>query len=299
MSTVMTSSPVPAFNPALVLRDQQPGPWGAAVPISYDPRDVLLYAVGIGCQDLRYVYEGHPGFAVFPTFGIRWGSTGLTLDHNAVPFAPGPLLIDAERTIEQLAPLPLAGTVMVRSRLLAVHPRGKGAAFSEYETEVHTQDGLLCLRMMTGFLQRGLVQLGDIAPFVGCGVSRSQRTQLPERAPDLTLHAPIAANQAQLYRLSGDYNPLHVDPVAAQHGGFEAPILHGLCTYGLCAQLLLGALCDGDPQRFGTLRARFSAPVLPGDVLHVVAWHDGPGRVLFEARVGDRAVVSHASFDYR
>ena len=287
------------FNPSAVLVDQQPGPWGASVPITYEQRDVLLYAVGIGSHDLRFVYEGHPQFAVFPTFAIRWGGAGLMVDRTALPTSPGPLTIDAERCIEQLAPLPLAGTVQARSRLLAVHPRGKGAAFSEFETEVHDAAGTLCVRMITGVFQRGVAQLGDIEPFTGCGTSRSQRLTLPERGPDVEVMAQIAANQAQLYRLSGDYNPLHIDPESARFGGFGRPILHGLCTYGHCAQLLLGALCGGDPARFGTLRARFSSPVYPGDTLCLLAWHDGPGRVLFEARLGDKPVVANASFDYR
>lgn len=293
------------FQPGAVLVDHQPGPWGEAVPITYTQRDVLLYAVGIGCTDLRFVYEQHPQFAVFPTFSIRWGGAGLQIDRRALPASPGPLTIDAERTIEQLAPLPLPGSVagtagvQARSRLLAVHPRGKGSAFSEFETEVLDGDGRPCVRIVTGVFQRGVAQIGDIEPFEGCGVSRSQRTTLPERSPDVEVAVAIAPNQAMLYRLSGDYNPLHVDPAAARFGGFDAPILHGLCTYGHCAQLLLGALCGGDATRFGTLRARFSAPVFPGDSLRVLAWHDGPGRVLFEARVGDKAVVSNASFAYR
>jgi peroxisomal enoyl-CoA hydratase 2 len=121
------------FNPRAILAGNEPGAWSAPVPITYDQRDVLLYAVGIGCSDLRFTYEGHPQFAVFPSFAIRWGSAGLQIDRTAVPSSPGPLMIDAERCIEQLAPLPVpvgigadkATTVQVRSRLLAVHPRGK------------------------------------------------------------------------------------------------------------------------------------------------------------------------------
>jgi acyl dehydratase len=116
--------------------------------------------------------------------------------------------------------------------------------------------------------------------------------------PDLELATPIAANQAHIYRLSGDYNPLHIDPEAARFGGFDAPILHGLCTLGHCGQMLLGALCGGDPARFGALRLRFSAPVFPGDLLRLRVWHDGPGHALFEARVSDRVVVSNALFAF-
>ena len=287
------------YNPAALLPDGQPGAWSAPHAISYTQRDVLLYAVGIGCSDLRQVYEQHPAFAVFPTFAIRWGGSGLVIDPVALPPSPGPLTIDAERFIQQLAPLPLAGTVQARSRLLAVHPRGKGAAFVEFETEVMDDAGRPCVRSVTGVFRRGVAALGDIAPFTGAGISQSARLPVPERPADLTVQARIAANQAQLYRLSGDYNPLHIDPAAAAFGGFPAPILHGLCTYGHCGQLLLGALCGGDAARFGSLKARFSSPVYPGDVLTVQAWHDGPGRVLYRALVDERTVVSDAFFTYR
>ena len=290
---------MPTYLPSALLTDHQTAPWGDALPITYTQRDVLLYAVGIGCDDLRFVYEDHPQFAVFPTFAIRWGGAGLLLDATALPPSPGPLTIDAERCIELLAPLPLAGTVQVRSRLLAVHPRGKGGAFVEFESEVIDASGVACVRMFTGVFRRGVKQLGDIEPFEGRGHSRSVRIETPSRAPDVDVIANIAPNQAQLYRLSGDYNPLHIDPAAARFGGFDAPILHGLCTYGHCGQMLLGALCDGDPTRFAALKVRFSSPVLPGDALRVVGWHDGPGRVIFEARVGDRVVVSNAYFNHR
>ena len=287
------------YSPEAVLHGDEPGPWGEAVPITYTDRDVMLYAVGIGCADLRFVYEKHPAFAVFPTFSIRWGGVGMVRDDKALPPSPGPLTIDAERLIETLAPLPRAGTVKVRSRLIAVHPRGKGNAFVEREAEVTDDKGNVCVRMISGSFRRGVEKLGDIAPFEGRGQTRSTRNDMPTRAPDIDVSADIALNHANLYRLSGDYNPLHIDPEAARIGGFRAPILHGLCTYGHCAHLLLGALCDGDPSRFASLKVRFSSPVYPGDRLRVVGWRDGPGRVIFEARVQDQVVVSNAFFTYR
>lgn len=286
------------YNPRAVLKDNQPGAWGPPVPITYTKRDVLLYAVGIGARDLRFVYEGHAGFAVFPTFAIRWGAAGLAVDETALPSSPGPLTIDAERQIEVLSPLPLEGTVEVRSRLVSVHPRGKGNAFLEIESEVRDA-GKPCVRMITGVFRRGFAKLGDIEPFDGVGESRSVRIRPPDRVPDLEIAAHIAENQAHIYRLSGDYNPLHIDPEAARFGGFEAPILHGLCTLGHCAHMLLGALCGGDPARFARLKVRFSSPVLPGDDLTVRVWQESGPRVLFDARVGDRTVVSDAFFEYR
>ena len=286
------------YQARTLLPDDQPGAWCEPVAIECTQRDVLLYAVGIGCTDLRHVYEQHPHFAVFPSFAIRWGHAGLKLDATALPPSPGPLLLDAERQLELLAPLPLQGTVQARSRLVAVHPRPRGAAFAEVETEVSDSSGRVCVRMVSGSFRRGIATLGDIAPFEGAGISRSTKIAAPERAADLQLTARIAANQAHIYRLSGDYNPLHIDPAAAAFGGFERPILHGLCTYGHCGQLLLGALCDGNAARFGSLRMRFSSPVIPGDELRLLAWHDGPGQVVFQGHVADRLVVANASFTF-
>ena len=275
-----------------------PGPWGDPVSISYDRRDVLLYAVGIGCRDLRFVYERHAGFAVFPTFAIRWGGAGAPLDTALVPSSPGPLNIDAERYLELVKPLPAAGAVSVRSRVVGVHPRGRGNGFVEFESEVTDTDGAVCVRMVNGSFRRGVRALGDIERFEGAGRTFSQKLPVPEREPDVAKTVTIADNQAHIYRLSGDYNPLHIDPESARFGGFDAPILHGLCTFGHCADALLGALAEGDPARFRKIKVRFSAPVMLGDAMQVRAWRDGAGRVLFEARVEDRVVVSNAYFEF-
>lgn len=275
-----------------------PGAWGDPVSISYDRRDVLLYAVGIGCRDLRFVYERHAGFAVFPTFAIRWGGAGAPLDTALVPSSPGPLNIDAERYLELVKPLPAAGAVSVRSRVVGVHPRGRGNGFVEFESEVTDADGDVCVRMVNGSFRRGVRALGDIEPFEGAGRTFSQKLPVPEREPDIAKTVTIADNQAHIYRLSGDYNPLHIDPESARFGGFDAPILHGLCTFGHCADALLGALADGDPARFRKIKVRFSAPVMLGDAMQVRAWRDSAGRVLFEARVEDRVVVSNAYFEF-
>lgn len=280
------------------LPDGQPGPWGETVKISYERRDVLLYAVGIGVQDLRYVYEGHPDFGVFPTFPIRWGSAGAPIDEAFIPRSPLPLMIDAERYLSVENPLPVEGTVAVRSRVIGIHPRGKGNGFVECETTVTDADGNLCVRMANGSFRRGVNELGDIEPFAGSGQTYSTKIELPDGPPDVTVEAAIPKNQAHVYRLSGDLNPLHIDPDAARFGGFEEPILHGLCTFGYCASLLIDALCDGDGKRFRTIKVRFSAPVYPGDTVRLDAWHDGDGRVLFEIRVDDKVVVSNAYFEY-
>ena len=286
------------YNAHAALPDGNPGPWGDPVSISYDQRDVLLYAVGIGINDLRYIYEANPDFAVFPTFSIRWGGAGAPVDSSHIPNSPGPLNIDAERYLEVLKPLPLRGTVTVRSRLIGVHPRGTGNGFCEYESIVANADGEDCVRMVNGSFRRGVEQLGDIEPFEGVGQTFSQKISVPSSAPDVSLSVRIGENQAHIYRLSGDYNSLHIDPEAAQFGGFKTPILHGLCTFGHCAQVLLGALCGNDQVRFKKIKVRFSSPVFPGDELAIRGWNEDEGRLIFEGVVGDRVVVSNAYFEY-
>ncbi len=289
---------MPTYNAKAALPGDEPGPWGDAVSISYDRRDVLLYAVGIGTRDLRFVYEGHPDFAVFPTFSIRWGGAGAPMDANHVPGSPGPLTIDAERYLELVKPLPLSGEVSVRSRLIGVHPRGKSAGFVETESTVTDADGDVCIKMVNGSFRRGIKELGDIEPFEGAGETYSAKIDVPNRAPDFTATATVPDNQAHIYRLSGDYNPLHIDPDSAKFGGFDEPILHGLCTFGHCGHLLLETICGSDPARFRKIKVRFSSPVFLGDELTVNAWEEGAGRVIFDARVGDKTVVSNAYFEY-
>ncbi len=276
----------------------EPGPWGEPVKIRYDQRDVLLYAVGVGARDLRFVFEGDPEFSVFPTFPIRWGGAGAPLDRALVPNSPGPLNIDAERYLEMIRPLPIEGEVSVRARVIGIHPRGKGNGFVEFESVVSDADGNECVKMVNGSFRRGVEVLGDIEPFEGSGQTFSAKLTVPERDPDVVVEAEVPENQAHIYRLSGDYNPLHIDPEAAKFGGFDEPILHGLCTFGHCGQLLLGVLADGDSTRFHKIKVRFSYPVFLGDTLRVRAWHESPGRVLFEARVEDKVVVSNAYFEY-
>jgi acyl dehydratase len=128
---------------------------------------------------------------------------------------------------------------------------------------------------VTGLFIRGAGGFGTSAGPLG------ERRPVPERAPDLSAEAPTGADQALLYRLSGDRNPLHSDPAFARAVGFDRPILHGLCTFGIAGRVLLHALCDGRADRVRSIEGRFSAPVEPGDVLTVQAWHVEDGRAAF------------------
>ncbi len=286
------------YDALSVLPGGKPGPWSSPVTISYDKRDVLLYAVGIGLTDLSSIFEGHPNYRVFPTFPIRWGSRGVMMDEKFIPKSPLPLMVDAERHLTMQKPLPLEGRVFVKSRLIGIHPKGKGSAFVESESIVEDEEGEILVRMSNGSFRRGVEKLGDIEPFEGVGETFSTKVDLPVTPPDILVSVKISPNQAHIYRLSGDYNPLHIDPEAARFGGFKEPILHGLCTFGHCAGLLVSALCEGRVDSFKSIKLRFSAPVYPNDTLKLRVWRDGPGRALFEARVDDRVVVSNALFKF-
>ena len=191
------------YQPELVLPNGQPGQWGEPVSITYDTRDVLLYAVGIGIENLSYVYEDNQDFAVFPTFPIRWGGAGAPIDLDAIPNSPGPLNIDAERYLEMLKPLPTSGEVTVRSRVIAAHPRGKGNGFVEFESTVSDNNGDVCVKMVNGSFRRGVQALGDIESFPGIGQTFSAKIEVPDRDADVITSAVIASNQGHIYRLSG------------------------------------------------------------------------------------------------
>jgi acyl dehydratase len=114
---------------------------------------------------------------------------------------------------------------------------------------------------------------------------------VPERNPDITSDIMTRPNAALLYRLSGDYNPLHADPAVAHAAGFEKPILHGLCSFGLACRSLVTSVCDGDPRLLRSMRARFSAPVYPGETITTDIWLNGSESISFRARVAQRNVV--------
>jgi acyl dehydratase len=152
--------------------------------------------------------------------------------------------------------------------------------------------------MVNGSFRRGVDQLGDIEAFTGSGQTYSSKVEVPDAPATTTIDQHIPDNQAHIYRLSGDYNPLHIDPESARFGGFDEPILHGLCTFGHCGQMLLSRLCESDASRFRKIKVRFSSPVMLNDTVQVRAWQDGPGRVVFQAFVEDRMVVSNAYFEY-
>jgi acyl dehydratase len=195
------------------------------------------------------------------------------------------MLVHAEQAFELHRPLPVAGTVRTTSTVTGIYDKGSGALVVTENVAVDAATGEPLVTSRGGTFIRGEGGFG--------GPRGSEPPwELPDRAPDHQVVRETRPEQALLYRLSGDRNPLHVDPKFAARGGFSQPILHGLCTYGVTGRGLLSALCDGDPARFRSMSGRFSRPVLPGEPLTVSVWLAGDGETaLFQTARADGTVV--------
>jgi acyl dehydratase len=199
-------------------------------------------------------------------------------------------LLHGEQAITLHQSLPPEGTAIGQGRVAAIYDKGK-AALVVLETNVRDLDGQPMWSTRTGLFISGEGGWGgDRGP--------SSDWQQPDRPADQITSFITRTDQALLYRLNGDRNPLHSDPSFSKLAGFDTPILHGLCTYGVTGRLLLHALCDSDPDRFGSLSGRFRSPVTPGEQLDVHLWDDD-GTVLFQTRVGDRVVFDAGVFTHR
>lgn len=245
-------------------------------------RDTQLYALGVGLGSdpldaaaLRYVYEGVHGNALlalptfanvlaFPGFWAREPDTGITWQR----------LVHAEQAFTLHAPLPVDGCVTGHNRVSALWDKGAGkGALMQQQREVRDST--------SGQLLATVTQLTMLRADGGFGPGGSKDAppaphSLPDRPADFICDLPTLAQAALIYRLSGDFNPLHADPAVARAAGFERPILHGMATMGVAAHAVLRTLLDYDPARFACMRVRFTAPALPGDTLRTELWRDGP-----------------------
>ena len=246
------------------------GTKGSPSKRSWSSKDALLYAVGIGAgpDELQYTTENTKDTQqkVFPTFAVIIGGGGIPM--KAVGSFEPTLMVHGEQGIELLKEIPADGEIESVGECTAIYDKGSAAVleFTSESTDVAT--GEVLLRTRTSLFCRGEGGWGgDRGP--------SEKLAFPDRAPDHQISYATREDQALIYRLSGDRNPLHSDPSFAAMGGFEKPILHGLCTYGFTGRGLLHALCDGDVSRFRSMNARFSKPVYPGDTLTISMWVDG------------------------
>lgn len=266
------------------------GQSGPAVEHSWNASDVLLYALAVGAgqadaaAELEFTTENSdglqlqvlPSFANMIGFGSGFGLVG-DFDLSAV--------LHGEQAFELHKPLPAAGTARTVATVAGIYDKGKAAVVVVESTSTDAATGELLATVRNATFIRGAG---------GFGGDRGPRPDWapPEREPDFSVAVSIPPDQALLYRLTGDTNPLHSDPVFAKRAGFDRPILHGMCTYGYTARVLLHEACDSRVERFTAMSGRFASPVYPGDTITVEGWADGPV-VYFRTRANGSVAIDH------
>lgn len=258
-------------------------------------RDTILYALGVGVgaaactepAELQYVYED--GLRALPTMAMVLGYPGFWQARAEYGFTWRKAL-HGEQVLEIHCPLPVEGEIRAVTSIEEIFDKGpdKGALVLS-RRDIHDADGRrLATTRQTTFLRAdgGFGGRTDGAPVPAA---------LPGRPPDLCVSFASAVNQALLYRLSGDFNPVHADPAVAAQAGFAKPILHGAATYGLAGRVLTRELCNDQPVRVRSMQARFSSPAYPGDAFKLDIWKEGPGLAAFRVRAPERnaLVLSH------
>ncbi len=254
---------MPALSPDLVGLKGEPSKY------SYDEKDAMLYNVGIGARpydDVEFLYEGK-GPKVFPTFAVIGGMAGMGVMGQLEGINPV-MILHGEQSITLHRELPPRAKLTLQGELVALWDKG-AAAVVEIETTASDDQGPL-FTAKAGIFARGSGGFGGER-----GPSAKEKNNPPEKEPDHVISEDVRIEQAAIYRLSGDRNPLHIDPEFAKMGGFETPILHGLCTYGFVGRAILRALCGNDPAKLKHFEARFADVVYPGDAITTKLWVDG------------------------
>jgi acyl dehydratase len=257
---------------------------------SWTFKDAILYALGVGCgvDELRFSTEKNQ--LVLPTFAVIVGMGGIPFDRiGKFNFA---MLVHGEQAFEVSGPIPPNGKVRTKGRVAGIYDKGKGALVVFECESVDADTGAPRFKNRMSAFIRGEGGFGgergpQAAPF-----------ELPNRKPDHEVSYETSRDQALLYRLSGDMNPLHSDPDLAKSVGFPKPILHGLCTYGFTGRALLAALCGNDPARFRSMDGRFSKPVFPGESLTVKMWVDGSSALFQTVNPAGDVVLDQGRFGF-
>ena len=260
---------------------------------SWTSKDALLYAVGIGAgtDELQYTTENTKNIdqKVFPTFAVIVGGGGIPM-REVGSFNPT-LMVHGEQGIELLSEIPAEGEIESVGECTAIYDKGSAAVLEFTSESKNVATGEVLLRTRTSLFCRGEGGWGgDRGP--------SEKIQFPSRTSDQQVIYKTREDQALTYRLSGDRNPLHSDPSFAAMGGFEKPILHGLCTYGFTGRGLLNEICGGDAGRFKSMNARFSKPVFPGDTLTVSIWVDGSEALFKTTNQNGDVVIDQGVFRF-
>jgi acyl dehydratase len=264
---------------------------------SYEQDDVILYHLGIGAgvpptdaNELEYTYEKN--LKVLPSFGVvpAFSSMGGLFAVEGLKFNPA-MLLHGEQDIEIHRPLPTSGQLENQARIAGIYDKGKAALVvlevktSEGGTPLYTNRFSLFLRGEGGFG-------GDSGPKAG--------NEAPSRAPDLTVESKTLPQQALLYRLSGDKNPLHADPSFAKMGGFDTPILHGLCSFGIVCKAAVDHALKGDVAKVARYQARFAGVFFPGETMVTSIWREGK-QLIVASKSKERGtpVLSNAALTLR
>jgi acyl dehydratase len=238
-----------------------------ALEFDYADRDSILYALGVGAgrseAELRFVYEGaEQGFATLPTQAVV-APASLLLQIGELLGVDETRMLHGEQRLRIERPLPTAGRAKVEAHVSALRDKGSGAIIDTTAT-VEVDEKQCATMVFSSFIR-------DAGGFGG---ERGEGLRKPEveGSPDHVVSDVTGPVQAQIYRLTGDLNPLHVDPAFARAAGFERPILHGLSTYGFAVRMALAELTGGDPGPLVGADARFASPVVPGDWLRLELW---------------------------
>ncbi len=270
---------------------------------SYDEKDLALYALGVGAgqhadsADLQYVYENANDFRALPTFGVvpalklvfemaKKGETAPGLNYGF------DRILHGEQYTEVKRPLPPHAKLTHKAKVKDIFDKGKGAVVVTAITSYDESGNELVYNELTTFVRGAGGWGGDRGP-------SAEKNVAPDRKPDAVVTEKISEGQALLYRLSGDINPLHVDPAFAKAFGFEKPILHGLCTFGFAARHVIKEMAKNDPRYFKSIQVRFSDSVFPGETLVTEMWKEGDTKILFRCKVKerDKTVISNAAIE--
>ncbi|MEM7097498.1 MAG: MaoC/PaaZ C-terminal domain-containing protein [Pseudomonadota bacterium] len=260
---------------------------------SWTSKDALLYAVGVGAgtDELQYTTENTKDVTqqVLPTFAVIIGGGGSPWD-KVGSYNPA-LMVHGEQGIELFAPIPAEGEIESVGECTAIWDKGSAAVLEFESTSTNTATGQPLLKTRTQLFCRGEGGFGgERGP--------NDKVEYPDRAADHQVVYKTREDQALTYRLSGDRNPLHSDPSFAAMGGFDKPILHGLCTWGFTGRALLHTLCGSDASRFKSMNSRFSKPVIPGDELTVSMWVDGNSAVFRTENQNGETVIDQGTFTF-
>jgi acyl dehydratase len=252
---------------------------------TWTDRETMLYALGIGMGadpmdeiELPFVYERD--LKTVPTLAtvVAWGA-GPGVGKMGINFL---MVVHGAQKVELHRPMPTAAHITADSRVLGAYDKGPKGAVIVTETVLKEEDSSIKIATLTS----SIFARGD-GGFDGPADGAPEPHEVPARAPDQSIDLTTRPDQALLYRLCGDRNPLHSNPEVAKMAGFPRPILHGLCTYGLTCRAILRTYAEYQPERIKSHEARFSSPVFPGEIVTVDLWRDGDV-VSFEARVKAR-----------